>query len=103
MRWAVVYFRRYSNPTLISVGGVKTILPLSVEKQLPLLKSPSIASPSASTLWGVAVSTMSPTVLATALGLAETRPSSFAAAVAGASRRAEKPMRPAAAVVSREE
>lgn len=58
MRWAVVYFRRYSNPTLISVGGVKTILPLSVEKQLPLLKSPSIASPSASTLWGVAVSTM---------------------------------------------
>ena len=103
MRWAVVYFRRYSNPTLISVGGVKTILPLSVEKQLPLLKSPSIASPSASTLWGVAVSTMLPTVLATALGLAETRPSSFAAAVAGASRRAEKPMRPAAAVVSREE
>jgi len=37
MRCAVVYFRRYSNPTLISAGGVKTIFPFSVEKQLPLL------------------------------------------------------------------
>ena len=85
------------------MGGVKTILPLSVEKQLPLLYSPLTAWPSVSTLCGVAVSTMLPTVLAIALGLAATRPSSLAVAVAGASLRAAKPMRLAAAVVSREE
>ena len=54
-------------------------------------------------LCGVAVSTMLPTVLAIALGLAVTRPSSLAVAVEGASLRAAKPMRLAAAVVSREE
>ena len=48
------------------------------------------------------MSTMLPTVLAMALGLAATRPVSPAVAVAGASRRAEKPIRLAAAVVSRE-
>jgi len=62
--------------------------PLSNPKQLPLLQSSGIGSPSVSSVCGVAVSTMLPTLLAVVLGLADTRPRWLPCAVAGASLRA---------------
>ena len=54
--------------------GVNTILPRSKPKQPPLLLRPGTGSPSASGVWGVAVSTMFPTELSAVFGLAATRP-----------------------------